>query len=51
MSAHGAIAGACCVLRRDIAELERLEIIVSSGLRFKGNMGIFKGLMPLRKGI
>ena len=38
-------------LRRDIAELERLEIIVSSGPKFKGNMGILKGLMPMRKGI
>ena len=37
-------------LRRDIAELERLEIIVSSGPKFKGNMEILKGLMPMRKG-
>jgi len=36
-------------LMRDIAELERLELIVKDKEKYKGNIEILRGYMPLRK--
>jgi hypothetical protein len=36
-------------LMRDLAELEKLELIVKEKDRYKGNIDIMRGYMPLRK--
>lgn len=36
-------------IMRDISELERLELIVKDKDKYKGNIDILRGLMPLRK--
>jgi hypothetical protein len=36
-------------LMRDLAELERLELIVKNKGRYKGNITIMRGYLPMRK--
>jgi DNA-binding HxlR family transcriptional regulator len=36
-------------LMRDLAELERLDLIVRDKDKYKGNIEIMRGYMPLRK--
>jgi len=36
-------------LKRDLAELERLQLVTKKEDRYTGNIGILKGLMPRRK--
>ena len=36
-------------LMRDLAELERLDLIVRDKNKYKGNIEIMRGYMPLRK--
>jgi len=36
-------------LMRDLSELERLELIVKDKDKYKGNIEVLQGLMPLRK--
>ena len=36
-------------LMRDLAELERLELIVKDKGRYKGNIEIMRGYLPMRK--